>query len=393
MNIVEAISSSLTEVTQLTEKYIGRIFIHGTIKNTKPVDVRIKKISIPLKTSDINFIYDKIVKESDIHKYDSVMENYYPIGSIINMTDGMQIKVMSYGELSRYNDTIYVDIYGELVDDSVILIENIRNNQIEDRVKFELNRIVESNEIVKNLLPQYDANWIKFSDDDINAIEKFNAMNVLSVFDNIDYDERVYLAMSVDNAVSQSYTTLPDSVIDQIKELTHILAIPKIRAGFMSYHASYNPRYVFEGIIYIYDNMLLTDETLYDKFYLLNKLDGKCEILISHNENQMIFTFNTPNESVNNYVLTINNYNQYGPYRKYNIESIDLVSINKETLERNKIPSVSENQSDYLEVCTQIFSIISASNYDGTLSEYYDSIETLFNNINTRKETNINDSE
>ena len=138
----------------------------------------------------------------------------------------------------------------------------------------------------------------------------------------------------------------------------------------------------------MYDNMLLTDETLYNKFYLLNKLDGKCEILITHNENQIIFTFNTPDESTNNYMLTINNYKQYGSYTKYNIESIELTSINKETLEHNRIMNVSENQSDYLEVCTQIFSIISASNYDGTLSEYYSSIDSLLNAIDTSKKEN-----
>ena len=43
------------------------------------------------------------------------------------------------------------------------------------------------------------------------------------------------------------------------------------------------------------------------------------------------------------------------------------------TLDEIEVTNVSLNQGDYLKVCTEIISIISASNYeDMTLSEYYE---------------------
>lgn len=385
MNIVEAISDNLNEITKLSDTYIGRIYADGIVNYYKPIDVRVNRINIPLTQSDINFIYDNISKEERIHKLDAKLDMYYPIGSEITLIDGGVFKIDSYGPIKRYNDTIYVDIYCTFKSDEYHIVETIKNNSIETKIRQEMNKIIESNEIIKAFLPQYDNNWLKFSDDDINAIENFNAMNTLSIFNTLEYQERYNIMTDISSAISQNYISLPTSITNKMKEISDISIIPMIKAGFLEYHSEYNPRYVFEGLIYIFENMLLRDESLYNEFYLLNKLDQKCKISIEKVNSVIIFTFETPTECKNNYILEIYNWSTYGSYVKYGIDKIRFYTINKETLEKNENINVSENQGDYLKVCTNIFSILSATNYsDMTLSEYYDSIDSLLNNINTK---------
>lgn len=385
MNIIEAISNSLTEVTKLSDYYIARIYADGTVNCHIPVDIRVNRINIPLRRSDISFIYDTTTKEERIHKVDAKLDTYYPIGSKITLTDGGVFEIISYGPIKQYNNTTYVDIFCSLESSGCYLVETINNNQIESKVIHEMNNIIESNEIIKSLLPQYNYNWLKFSDDDIDAIEKFNAMNVLSVFNSLEYKERYNIMTNINSSLSQKYTTLPLSITNEMKLISDISISPLIKAGFMEYHSEYNARYVFEGLIYIYENMLLTDESLYDEFYLVNKLGQKCKIKIEKNNSIIIFKFVMPDECKYDYILEVYNWKTYGSYIKYSIDKIKLYSVSKDGFERNEITNVSTDQGDYLKVCTEIFRILSASNYeDMTLSEYYDSIDTLLNNINTK---------
>ena len=195
---------------------------------------------------------------------------------------------------------------------------------------------------LSNYLNKCDFSGINHAVDTVQV--KFNAMNVLSIFDQISRDETVYMATSINSSVTNNYETLPDTVMTEIEELSNILITPRINAGFMSYYSLYNPRYVFEGILHIYENMLLNDETLYDEFYLLNKLNGKCSIKISRSNDKIIFLFNTPSEAKNNYKLIINNYDVYGPYLKYIIGSIEFYQVDKESLYETQITNVSDNQ-------------------------------------------------
>ena len=390
MNIIEAISDNLTEITKLSDTYIGRIYAEGIVTCHKPVDVRVNRISLPLKESDISFIYDTTSSEERIHKIDAKLDTYYPIGSQITLIDGGVFEIMSYGPISRYNNSIYVDIFCTLKSNEYHLVETVNGNQIEFKVRHEMNNIIESNEIIKALLPQYDYNWLKFSDDDIDAIEKFNAMNVLSIFNNLEYQERYAVMNDINSAISQEYVSLPDTVLKKMKEISKISTIPLIKAGFLEYHSDYNPRYVFEGLIYIFENMLLTDESLYNEFYLINKLGDKCKISIEKVNTTIIFKFDTPTECKNNYILEVYNWSTYGSYLKYGIDNIKFYSINKDTLEKIENTNVSTDQGNYLEVCTEIFSILSATNYENmTLSQYYDNIDTLLNNIDTKEIENV----
>ena len=390
MNIIEAISDNLNEITELSDTYIGRIYAEGTVNCYKPIDVRINRISIPLKESDIHFIYDTVSEEERIHKTDVRLDRYYPIGSQITLIDGGVFEIMSYGPTRQYNDDTYIDIYCTLKSNGYHLVETLHGDQIKSKVRYELNNIIESNEIIKTLLPGYDCNWLKFSDDDIDAIEKFNAMNVLSIFNTLEYQERYNVMNDIYSATRNN--NLSDNISHKIEKISEISIAPLIKAGFLEYHSEYNPRYVFEGLIYIFENMLLNDESLYDEFYLVNKIGQKCKITIEKVNTVIIFKFETPLECKNNYILEVYNWSNYGSYIQYMIDNIKLYSINKETLEKVENTNISTNQGDYLKVCTEIFSILSATNYENmTLSEYYNSIDTLLNNINT-KETIVDEN-
>lgn len=389
MNIIEAISDNLNEITELSTPYIGRIYVNGTINYNKPIDVRVNRIAIPLKSADLSFIYEKTTRTDNIHKTDAKMYYYYPLGSQFTLADGGTFKVMTYGNIKKYNDILYVDIYCTLVNKDYEIVETLDNAKITSRVKNEMNVIIESNEIIKNLLPQYDYNWLKFSDDDINAIEKFNAMNVLSIIDKLDYEERYYYMQNINSALAQNYVTLPTSVTNSMSEISEISITPFIGAGFLEYHSKYNPRYVFEALIHMYENMLLSDESLYNEFYLVNKIGQKCKISIYKVANTLFFEFATPDESKNNFRLEISDYSTIGDYVKYIIGSVRLFIIDKDTLDEIEVTNVSLNQGDYLKVCTEIISIISASNYeDITLSEYYENIKIMFDEIDTSVQLN-----
>lgn len=389
MNIIEAISDNLNEITELSTPYIGRIYVNGTINYNKPIDVRVNRIAIPLKSADLSFIYEKTTRTDNIHKTDAKMYYYYPLGSQFTLADGGTFKVMTYGNIKKYNDILYVDIYCTLVNKDYEIVETLDNTKITSRVKNEMNVIIESNEIIKNLLPQYDYNWLKFSDDDINAIEKFNAMNVLSIIDKLDYEERYYYMQNINSALAQNYVTLPTSVTNSMSEISEISITPFIGAGFLEYHSKYNPRYVFEALIHMYENMLLSDESLYNEFYLVNKIGQKCKISIYKVANTLFFEFATPDKSKNNFRLEISDYNTIGDYVKYIIGSVRLFIIDKDTLDEIEVTNVSLNQGDYLKVCTEIISIISASNYeDMTLSEYYENIKIMFDEIDTSVQLN-----
>ena len=95
MNIIEAIAAGLTEVTELTDVYTARIYIRGKLKYKKPVDIRLEEIHIPLKLTDIQFIYDDKVKSSNIHKTDAIMSTYFPSGSEFIISDGAKLRVLN----------------------------------------------------------------------------------------------------------------------------------------------------------------------------------------------------------------------------------------------------------------------------------------------------------
>lgn len=388
MNINEAITSAVNEIIDLSNSYIGRIFIEGIVEYEQPVDLRINKINLPLRSQDISFLYEKIKKQDRIHKCDCVLSTYYPLGSELHLANCGDIKLISYGPIKKYNNKTYVDMYCKLVDEKITLIESINSINIENKIKSELNTMIESNEIIKNLLPQYSHNWLKFSDDDLDAVKKFNATKILSIIDMLNYEELNYYMEEINSILSSGLETLPSSVTKSVKDISEIVIDNRIMAGFSDVHSYYNPRYVFQWIIYVYLNMVLKDESLHNDFYLVNKIGEKTTIHVSGKSDNILLYFKTPDESQFNYRLEINNCKQYGDYIKYNIESIKLVKINKQDLSEIENTNVSTNQTDYLKVCTEIFSILSATNYDLiTLTEYYENIDTYLNSITTMVET------
>lgn len=383
MNIIEAIASASNDVINLTSSYIARIYVSGIASYQKPVDVRISEIKIPLRLSDLQFIYDRTNTETNIHKTDAMISTYFPTGAEFSLTDGSQLRLTSYGAIKTYNDQIYVDMYCTLQNEGVQLIENVNSDRLKEKIKDELNIMIESNEVIKNLLPQYSSNWIKFSDDDIDAIKKFNSTKILRLIDKIDYDERNHYLTDINSALSQSYTVLPTSVTNKIKKIAEINAYPQIQAGFAGVHSYYNPRYVFEWLLYIFDTRLLEDETLYDEFYLINKIGGKCDIHIAKDDTNYIMEFIMPDECPYNFRLNITNAISVGSYTEYNIEAISLEKIAKTDPSNITVFSNVSSQPDNLKCGTKVISILSASNYEGiTLSEYYANIDTYINAIN-----------
>jgi len=393
MNIIEAISDTSNEIIKLSNNYIGRIYIDGKLNYRKPVDIRLGEINIPLRLSDIEFIYDKTSKNSRVYNTDAVLDTYFPIGSEFSLTDGARLKLISYGPIKTYNNQIYVDMYCTLQNEGVYIVENINSNQIKEKIKNELNIMIESNEIIKNLLPQYSSNWIKFNDDDIDAIKKFNATKILHLIDKLEYDERYYYMNDINSILSQSYTSLPTSITTKMKEISSISIKEYINAGFAGVHSLYNPRYVFEWLIYVFGNKLIEDETLHDEFYLVNKLGQKCNIKVSKTDNNYEIYFSMPDECAFNYKLLINNCISIGTYICYNIESMQLFKIDK--LNEANIAEYDNIKSQYdnLKCVTEIIAILSASTYTGiTCKEYYDNIDTYINNISTVKVNTVEDS-
>ena len=382
MTIIEAISQNLEEVTELSNSYIGRIYVKGLTKYAKPVDFRLLEITIPLKMSSINFIYDNETKEMPVFKSDSILTTYFPIGSTLNLTNGGRIKLLSYSGYAIYNNKVYVDMNCELLDDEYYILENIDNTSIKERVKNELNNIIESNEIIKNLLPQYSYNMLKYTDEDIDAIKKLEATKVLHLIDKLEYDERYYIMSNINSALSQSYTNLPSSIISDIKKISTICIKDRVSAGFSGIHSYYNPRYVFEWLIYCIENKLI-EETIYDEFYLVNKLGSLCKIKVSTpNLTNYVIEFTMPDESIYNFRLTLTNCISTGDYIEYIIDSMKLEKIDKETGIIEEIENLS-NQDDNLEAATEIISILSASNYTGSIDDYYSNIINYLSEINT----------
>lgn len=381
MNIVEAIANASTSPVELTDKYIARLYIEGKAIYEKPVDFRIKAITLPLNPSNINFIYDKTSKETYVHKHDYVCMYYYPIGSHITLNDGLELIVISYGTPSIYNNQFHVDLNCKLVQDEYSLIETIDNKKIKDRILFELNRIVESNEIIKNLLPSYSYNWLTFSDDDLNAIKKFNASKLLRLIDKLADDERYFYMDNISGIIDAEYEALPSTFMTYANIISKIDIKDKVQCGFSGVHSFYNPRYVYEWLVYILENDIIKDETELDEFYLVNKAGLKTNLILSKDNNNYKIDFITPDECNKTFSLYAKNVRTYGSYIEYNIEDLSLTGTNKTTKE--VIDYNLTDKSNLLDTATQIISILSGSNIPNgiSLKEYYDNIDTYLNNI------------
>lgn len=387
MTIKEAIDNSLTETTKV-DPYVAKIIINGKKTSTLPVDVRILKVSSPLSKNDVKFIYNEFTKDDHVYFGDAKCFKYFIGGDTFKVADRI-LKFTAYGPFKIYNGIYHIELYCTNDDDSVNDVEIIPSEVIKNKVINELNVIIQSNDIVKKLLPSYNNNWIHFSDDDIAAIESYNAMQVMKYINIIDDSERGNVLEDVLSSIDANYASLPESVVSRLHEYAKNILRDKIYVGFECCGDLYNPRYVIQWLLYIIDNNLLPiSELCGNKLIFSNNMNGITKIKITKNEltSTHRLDFTTPDECIYNFTLILHDakiLTNIG-YLKYTINSVGLYYIDKDSNISHSIAEVSTNQTDNLEVCTQIIDIISGSNAESeTIVDYYENIIPLLKSIST----------
>lgn len=384
MNIIEALKQGLTDITNLNTDYIAKIYIEGKQICEKPVDVRLNEVKIPLQPSDVSFVYKPTERSGIVHRMDVRAQVFYPPMSEIVLPDGLQVTVLRYSEPKIINEVVYVDIITKLTNNN-ILIEKIDYSHMQNKVLKELNDIIYATSSLKCMLPGYSYNWIQFTDEDINNIKKFNASKLLRLIDKLETDERLFYMNNISELI-KSNTGFSTSLVNLIKGITYIDTTNRIQAGCDGVHSYYNPRYVLEWLIYVYENNL---DPIH-KFYLLNDAGFKTNIRITkENVNDYIIKFETPDECTYNYTLTLTNVLSYGSFIKYNIETLSLVSTTKDTdLIVKRFDNLSDKEN-LLETAIQILRILSGSNITSGLAmfDYYSRITDLLDTIEISEDT------
>lgn len=325
MNIRQALYQNLSESTSV-DSYYAKIMVKGVEKTYIPVDFRLRKgkVSVPLKADDIYFEYRTETRQSNVCRGEYVLTKYYPLGTILNIED-MKLKIVSYGEPTTVAGRTRVPVYTTCLNqDESNLIEVITNKSTEDKVKYELESILMSNEIIRRKLPYYKYDWMNYTEENISSYEECQSLRKLFEIKFMESCEYEYCLNNNAKAL------MPENFKEFSEEHLKFLQ----RMNYEKMLIKYNRGAIKFNLISIAKWILYYRQFRKGKLYLQTKYGDLCNLNIYRGYNKsVIVEINTPDCSFYNYRIELVNVvkcNMHKAYYDYIMDNIRVFSITKE---------------------------------------------------------------
>lgn len=375
------------------EAFQMKVMVEGKTTYYEPVDFRLNMIHVPLRTGDIDIIYNKSTKEGNIYKNDVITKIYYPPSTKITMVDGSEFIVLSYGPIKRYKDMSRVTVYCKPASEEYTLIETIPNKPVLDKILKEMNNILISNEELKKLLSQYSYNWMLYNETKVDDRTEAAAHRILDTISFLEYQKQFAQQTNFKSLLETNYEMIPKSSINEMYQY----AVDFTRKRYPIYYNNVVKMFRMSAIatwlIYIAEN--INKNIDYEDIYFLNKNQIKTKIDISVGNNPVVgsdiqYDFLMPSESKYNYTIRLYQVAGHLEYPAYNIDVIRLFQINKETSESVELVNASM-QKDNFEAFVRILEILSGYGHDFLVSDWYANIDELIDEMDVSKPTVVED--
>ncbi len=103
----------------------------------------------------------------------------------------LKLVVLEYQSIKTIDDTTYATVICKYSTDNVKDITYINNSYVVNKVLDEMNKILLSNEYLKQLLPQYSYNWMLYDDTKLSDTSAYKSLTMLDTIETIEYNEQV----------------------------------------------------------------------------------------------------------------------------------------------------------------------------------------------------------
>ena len=212
MTIFEALGGIYSAPIELDSNYRLRVIIEGYHEYYMPVDFKLTGIHLPLKTTDIQMIYDKRSSKENVYHTDIITKMYYPPGTYFRLPDGVEVKVIYYGRISRtVKEPAIVEVFCENANPETPIIETLSNKGHIEEIMDRLNRMVAVNEDLKMLLPAYNFNMMKYNG---STIEENSDNKILDQIGYYEYAKMFKEQMAIIETVSDITSITSNTVKD-----------------------------------------------------------------------------------------------------------------------------------------------------------------------------------
>lgn len=399
MIIEEVINNpNYTSAVECDNAFEMKIIVNGYTSYYKPVDFRLNKINIPLKSNDIDIIYDKLSRESKVFKDNVITKWYYPPSTHITLTDGTELIVLKYGPIKYYNGLPRMDCYCKLANENGKLIETIPNKPVINKVLKEVNNILISNDELKRHLPKYNANWILYNDTQADDATESAAHRKLDKIAHLEYQEMYSIQNDIkstfDNTKDET-VSIPETVLNEINQFSIDFTKKRYQICYDNVVKMFRMRAIANWLLYIEINKDYSID--HRHLYILNAFREymNIEATISNNPvigSDIIYTFTLPDESLYDYRIQLYQVSEnQKDYVSYNIDDVRVFKIFKETEDETEIEL--QDQNDFFDTFVSLIEILSADVSDQLMANYYAGIPVMIEQLTPESRLDNNDTD
>ena len=387
MTIFEALGGVYSAPIELESNYRLRVIIEGYHEYYMPVDFKLTGIHLPLKTTDIQMIYDKHSSKENIYHTDIITKMYYPPGIYFRLPDGVEVKVIYYGRISRtVKEPAIVEVFCENANPETPIIETLSNKGHIEEIMDRLNRMVAVNEDLKMLLPAYNFNMMKYN----GSTAEENSDN--KILDQIGYyeyakmfKEQMAIIETVNDVTSITTNTVKDILLfanNFVSQRYPIMYNTTFRAFRMMAIANWFIRKAIEKDNYINYNLIYLLDHNNDKIYI--RLFSEYNDTVGYNVATKVLMPDT-DYSLYDYEIKLTQITSENDNLEYNISDLKVYKIDHNTQEKTEI--ILPEQKDWFNAYTCILEILSAyiiADNDNT-HNYYKSIPSRLEALDSSK--------
>lgn len=372
-------NSKYTSPIQCDEAFQMKILVEGTTEYYQPVDFRLNQIHVPLESGDVEILYNKVNKETNIYKNDVITRIYYPPSTGFTLVDGTAVTVLRYGPIKKFKGMSRVTVYCKLVDEETNLIETIPNTEVLNKILGEMNRMLISNEELKRLMPNYNYNWMLYNAEGAEDANEAAAIRILNTIADIEYQEMCVKQDYFYETFSGDYDIIPTVSSNEMAQFAKDFIRKRYRICYDNVSKLYRMKSIANWLIHIAINHDYKID--YNEISILNKYKDHMKIKITANDNDIlgtdiIYDLTLPNDSDYNYRIELLQVVRHTDnYISYDMDAIVLYQINKTTGDEILLENAS-NQVDNFLSFMRVLEILSGD-IDRMLSEYYNDIPNL----------------
>lgn len=387
MTIFEALGALYTAPIELESNYRLRVIIEGYHEYYAPVDFKLTGIHLPLKTTDIQMIYDNRVSKENVYHTDIITRMYYPPGTYFRLPDGVEVKVINYGRISRsVKEPAIVEVFCENANPETPIIETLSNKGHVEEIMDRLNRMVAVNEELKRLLPSYNFNMMKYNG---STVEENSDNRILDQIGYYEYakmfKEQNAIIETVTDVTSITSLTVKDILLfanNFVSQRYPIMYNTTFRAFRMMAITNWFIRKAIEKDLYLNYNLIYLLDHNNDKIYV--RLSSEYSETVGHDVTTKVLMPDT-SYSLYDYEIKLIQVTSENENLEYNADDLKIYKIDHRTQEKTEI--VLPEQKDWFNAYTCILEILSAyiiADNDNT-QNYYRSIPRRLEALDSSK--------